>query len=92
MLCLTGQLDRDVYERFHDHAIATLIPLLSPNSDPRADEVLLATAVVLRMSEQFSELSEDGLHHLHGANSLFAMAKDQWSPASVDLRGVAFWT
>lgn len=92
VLCLTGQLDRDVYERFHDHAIATLIPLLSPNSDPRADEVLLATAVVLRMSEQFSELSEDGLHHLHGANSLFAMAKDQWSPASVDLRGVAFWT
>lgn len=92
VLCLRGNLAYEVYERFHGEAIAALIPLLSPQYEAHDYEVLLATTVILRMSEQFTELSEDGLYHLQGANSLFAMAGDQWSPACTGLKGAAFWT
>ena len=92
ILCLRWKLAREVYERFHGDAIAALIPLLSPRYDPQDYEVVLATTVILRMSEQFTELSEDGLYHLHGANSLFAMAGDLWSPTRVGLKEAAFWT
>ncbi|CAI6028909.1 unnamed protein product [Clonostachys chloroleuca] len=75
-----------------NRAIEILIPLLSLDDTYAADETLMATAVILRMSEQFSELAEDAQHHLRGAYSLFATACDKWSPACVDMRGASFWT
>lgn len=68
-----------------------MIPLLSPHFAPATDSALLATTVILRMSEQFSELADDAQHHLHGAYCLFATTGEKWSPFHIDVRGVAFW-
>lgn len=91
VLCMRGKLACEAYEQLHGEAIAALIPLLSLRYDPHMYEVLLATTVILRMSEQFSEISEDGLYHLNGANSLFAMTGYKWSPAHAGLKDTAFW-
>lgn len=92
VLSRSGKLARELYEQLHGDAIASLIPLLSPRYDTHDYEVLLATTVIARMSEQFTELSEDGLYHLHDANSLFAMAGTRWAPSPVGLKEAAFWT
>lgn len=91
VLFLKGKLDEYVHEQFQNKAIGLLIPLLSPHFTPAADKALLATTVILRMSEQFSELADDAQHHLNGAYSLFATTGEKWSPLHVDIRGVAFW-
>lgn len=92
LLLLHGMIDDYVAGHFQDEAISILIPLLSPEAGSTPSEVLLSTAVILRMAEQFSELTEDAQHHLRGAFSLFTTVREKWQPASVDLRGVAFWT
>lgn len=92
LLLLHGKIEEYVAEHLQDEAISILIPLLSPESGSTPNEVLLSTAVILRMAEQFSEMTEDAQHHLHGAFSLFTTVHEKWHPASIDLKGVAFWT
>lgn len=91
VMFLKGKLDEYVQEHFQNKAIGLLIPLLSPHLAPATDEALLATTVILRMSEQFSELADDAQHHLNGAFSLFSTTGEKWSPFQTDIRGVAFW-
>lgn len=91
VLFLKGDVDEYVQEQYQNKAIELLIPLLSPHFAPATDGALLATTVILRMSEQFSELADDAQHHLHGAYSLFATTGEKWSPFHIDVRGVAFW-
>ncbi|KAH6986656.1 hypothetical protein EDB80DRAFT_731789 [Ilyonectria destructans] len=92
VLLLHGMLDECVYEQYSNEAISILIPLLSPDCVYAGNEILLSTAVILRMSEQFSELAEDAKYHLRGACSLFTTLQEKWSPSCTDLRGVSFWT
>lgn len=73
--------------------ISLLIECLCSHPDPQNDEALLATAVILRMSEQFCEINEDAQRHLAGASSLFSLraAQVKWSPHHTDLSGTSFW-
>lgn len=91
IMVLRGELEGPVEERYHNKAIRRLIDSLASHPNPETDEALLATTVILRMSEQFSEIEEDAQHHLGGASSLFATNGVKWSPFQTDLRGTAFW-
>ena len=90
LLHLNDGLDKSIHDDFQNRAIAILIPLL-PHCATGADEALLATTVILRMGEQFSELAEDAQHHLRGAFSLFTTTQEKWSPTMTHVRGVTFW-
>ncbi|KAF2765376.1 hypothetical protein EJ03DRAFT_209028 [Teratosphaeria nubilosa] len=52
---------------------------------------LLATTVILRMAEQFSDMRADYQRHLTGAASLFMDGTD-WSAVEVNLATTCFWT
>lgn len=91
VMSLMGKLEKSVEELYQNKAIGLLIPMLSSQSEPWKDEILLATTVILRMSEQFSEVGDDARHHLNGAFSLFGTSDHRWSPFQTDVRGVAFW-
>lgn len=91
VMFLTGQIEKSVEEAYQSKAIGLLIPLLSAHSQPWKDEIMLATTVILRMSEQFSEVGDDAQHHLNGAFSLFGTSGHRWSPFQTDVRGVSFW-
>ncbi|KAL4896718.1 hypothetical protein BDV59DRAFT_199069 [Aspergillus ambiguus] len=92
VLYLWGRSDRDPADYYHNQAISLLIPLLDPKTRSVSTENLLATIVILRMSEQFSEPDEDAQCHLHGAFSLLTSSKAKWPPDRVDVTGIAFWT
>ncbi|KAL2848602.1 hypothetical protein BJX68DRAFT_267468 [Aspergillus pseudodeflectus] len=90
---LWGRADRAKADYYHNEAIGLLIPLLDAKTQPQAStEDLLATIVILRMSEQFSEPGEDAQCHLYGAFSLLTSSRAKWPPDRVDLKGTAFWT
>ena len=82
-----GKLEQSTEELYQDKAIGLLIPLFSSHSEPWKDESLLATTVILRMSEQFGD---DAQHHLNGVFSLFGNSDRKWASFLTDLR-VAFW-
>jgi hypothetical protein len=88
---LNGKARESVEEVYQKKAIGVSIPLLSSRSEPWRDEILLATTIILRMSEQFSELGNDIQHHLNVAFSLYGTSHHRWSPFQTDVRGVAFW-
>ncbi|KAL2871154.1 uncharacterized protein BJX67DRAFT_377756 [Aspergillus lucknowensis] len=93
VLYLWGRTDRVKPDYYHNQAISLLIPLLDAKSQPQAStEDLLATIVILRMSEQFSEPAEDAQCHLNGAFSLLTSSRSKWRPDRVDVKGIAFWT
>lgn len=79
-------------DHYQNKVITLLIPLLDLGSQLAPAEDLLATVVILRMSEQFSEPQDDTLCHLNGAFSLLTNFKSKWSPDCTDLEGAAFWT
>lgn len=91
VMTLQGQLTPEDEAEYHDKAFGLLIPLLTLRPVPSQDAALLATSVILRMSEQFAELAEDAQHHLNGAFSLFGNANTKWSPSRLDVGGTAFW-
>lgn len=91
VMTLQGQLTPEDKAEYHNKAFGLLIPLLTSRPVPSQDAALLATSVILRMSEQFAELAEDAQHHLNGAFSLFGNAHTKWSPFHLDLGGTAFW-
>ena len=66
---------------------------LATHPHPEQDETMLATAVILRMAEQFCEISDDTKNHFRGASSLFSSrhSTSKWSPYQIDLSGAAFW-
>lgn len=84
------ELDRSEGDRYHDQAITTLIPLLSAESDALRNEALLATVVILRMSEQFCEVQNDTQCHLLGATSLVE-GSNRWSLEEPSLEVASFW-
>jgi hypothetical protein len=88
---LRKTLTTTVKDYYHDQVISRLINALATHPSPATDETLLATAVILRMSEQFYEISEDKKHHLRGASSLFSSRPEKWSSYQTDLSGTSFW-
>lgn len=90
ILHLNEGLDKSIHDDYQSRAITIFIPLLS-NCVTGANTDLLATTVLLRMAEQFTETTEDAGHHLQGAWSVFSSVQEKWSPAMTDLRGAAFW-
>jgi hypothetical protein len=88
---LRGEVDAALEDRYSERAIRQLIVALEQQQQPSEDQTLAATVILLRTSEQFSEVGEDSQHHFGGASSLFAAQGLQWSPFQIDLRGVAFW-
>lgn len=79
-------------DKFLDDAISQLIPLLSPGAPSTATDAVLATTVLLRMLEQFTEPTEDTKCHMNGASSLFSACELKWTPDRLDIQGVSFWT
>lgn len=93
VLFLRGELSASVNDYYQGQAISQVIDALASQRFPEYDEALLATAVILRMSEQFCEVNQDVQQHLSGAISLFSLrgAQTKWSPAQVDISGTSFW-
>lgn len=88
---LLGLVEKAVEQDYSDQVVSLMIPALSSNQANSSNEALLATVVILRMSEQFLELSSDAQRHLQGAASLFLDGTD-WSPDESDLATSCFWT
>ncbi|KAL4894226.1 hypothetical protein BDV59DRAFT_16099 [Aspergillus ambiguus] len=91
LMYLLGMIDKKVEQDYSDQVVSLMIPLLSSESANSSNEALLATVVILRMSEQFLELSSDAQRHLRGAASLFLDGTD-WSPTESNLAISCFWT
>ncbi|KAI9751632.1 MAG: hypothetical protein M4579_005979 [Chaenotheca gracillima] len=91
VMVLQGKLDKAVGERYLDEAIGLLIPLLSSDEVSAKKEILLATTVILRMSEQFAEDWDDAQYHLNGAFSVFTSMGAKWSVWDTSVSGTAFW-
>ena len=91
---LRKQITTAVKDQYHDQVISRLINALATHPHPEQDEAMLATAVILRMAEQFCEISEDTKNHFKGASSLFSTGHGatKWSPYQNDLSGASFWT
>lgn len=92
VLYLLGSCDRARADYLHTEVISRLISELDLESRYLPSEDLLATIVILRMSEQYSEPEQDAQCHLNGAYSLLTSTKFNWSPEDIDLKGTAFWT
>lgn len=88
---LTREMDRSVEEHYMGKVLEILIPLLSSEQATCSNHALLATCVILRMSEQFLDLSHDSQHHLNGAASLFTDGPI-WGGIETDLAVASFWT
>ena len=88
---LLGLIDQSAEERHVGKVLEILIPLLSSIKATSTNEVVLATTVILRMAEQFSELAQDAQSHLNGAASLFMDGTD-WPLTEHNLAVAAFWT
>ena len=89
---LNGELDASVEEQYGNEAISLLIQALATHSsNNETDEALLATSVILRMSEQFAEIGDDAQRHLGGALSLFTTTSTKWSSFQTDALGTTFW-
>ncbi|KAI1629075.1 hypothetical protein EDD37DRAFT_36229 [Exophiala viscosa] len=88
-----GEIDEAVKEDYHCKVIRILIDSLSSVFSPENEATLLATVVILRMSEQFCEIDKDVRHHLDGASSLFTLrgTTRKWSVYDTDLAGTSFW-
>ena len=92
IMCLQGMINRSVEEEFQDAAINLLIPLLSEDPRTWSPGTILTTTIILRTSEQLSEIGDDAKYHLTNAFSVFAATGEQWSTFRTDVDGVAFWT
>jgi hypothetical protein len=84
-------VEKEVEQYYSDRVVSLMIPSLSSDKANSSNEALLATVVILRMSEQFLELSSDAQRHLQGAASLFLDGTD-WSPVESNLSISCFWT
>ena len=71
MLTRQGKLDKTKGDEYEDLAISSFIPQLTDSDNTLTRETTLATAVILRMAEQFSEVQDDARYHLVGASTLF---------------------
>lgn len=82
--------DSSLSEQYSGACAKLLIPLLSDEGFVGSDETLLATLVILRHVEQYTEASQDQAAHLLGAFSLVALRRDP--PPRDSLPGAALWT
>lgn len=88
---LKGEADKSLEDYYSSKVLELLIPLLSSDLATSSNGALLATTVILRMSEQYLEADDDTLHHLNGAASLFADGT-QWALTERDMATASFWT
>lgn len=84
-------LSKEVEEVYSVKCYRLLIKLLE-NPECVADEVLLATTVILRMKEQFLDIWEDSQHHLKGCFSIIAPEKLLRFSPDIGLGDASFWT
>ena len=91
VLYLLGRLDRSYEETYSETALQLLIPKLSEDIRTWPGSVLAVT-ILLRTSEQFSEIGDDQQYHLNGAFSICAAAGRTWDANGADLESVCFWT
>lgn len=77
-------------EQYSGACVKLLIPLLSDEGFVGSDETLLATLVILRHVEQYTEAPQDQAAHLSGAFSLVALRPEP--PPRDSLPGAALWT
>ena len=92
ILCSLGTADKSVEEKHSGRAIRLLIDKLSNGSTTWPESSTLTTTVLLRVSEQFSEICDDRQFHLNGAFTLTASVGRVWSSNPWNLETTAFWT
>lgn len=88
---VSEEFGKDVEEVYSVKCYRLLIKLLEDQACI-ADEVLLATTVILRMKEQFQDLWEDSQYHLRGCFSIIAPEKLLKFSSDITLRDASFWT
>lgn len=92
VMWIQGRIDKKLEEKYHATAITLLIQLLSSDLSPSGSiDALMASTVILRMSEQFYEIGNDGQFHLSSAFSVFVRPGISWSVFRTDLQGTTFW-
>ncbi|KAK3698082.1 hypothetical protein LTR37_017131 [Vermiconidia calcicola] len=92
VLYLLGRLDKHTEERYGNAALSLLILKLSEDPHTWFEGSVLSTTVLLRVSEQFSEVGDDQQYHLNGAFRVSASVGRSWSIDRLDLETTAFWT
>ncbi|KFY95227.1 hypothetical protein V498_03459, partial [Pseudogymnoascus sp. VKM F-4517 (FW-2822)] len=93
VMYLLGIVENCVEEHYNGKVLELLIPLLSSSEEATSsNDALLATTVILRMSEQFLEVGNDAQRHLNGAASIFMDGSTDWSPIESSLAIACFWT
>lgn len=84
-----------VKEDLHDRALRQLIPRVTSYREGHGagddQGPILATTVLLRMTEQFLEPDEDRQHHLYGSSTLFETGYSDWSLFDDTLSSTSFW-
>ncbi|KFY18903.1 hypothetical protein V493_08267 [Pseudogymnoascus sp. VKM F-4281 (FW-2241)] len=93
VMYLLGIVENSVEQHYNAKVLELLIPLLSSSDEATSsNDALLATTVILRMSEQFLEVGNDAQRHLNGAASIFMDGNTDWSPVESSLAIACFWT
>jgi hypothetical protein len=94
VLFLHDRVSIQTKEDLHDQALRQLIPRVSSYREENIDcdlGPILATTVILRMTEQFLELGDDRQHHLYGSSTLFETGYHERSFSSHSPSSTSFW-
>lgn len=91
VLYLHGRIPSEIKTSLHDRAVTQLTPLLTSFHEGHPLGSILASTVLLRMTEQFLEIGEDHQHHLYGGSTLFQICLDEWSLFDDSLSSTSFW-
>ena len=79
-LYLHGRIPVQIKESLHDRALRQLTSMLtSCQKGHHPLGPVLASTILLHMTQQFLELCEDHQHHLYGSSTLFETGFDEWS-------------
>lgn len=91
VLFLNHRVSLEVKDELHNRALRQLTSLLTLSHKSDSIGAILATTVLLRMTEQFLELDEDHQYHLYGSSTLFENEFHDWSVFDDNTPSISFW-
>jgi hypothetical protein len=92
VLHLLGRVSRSTEQHYAGIALNQLIAKLNEDPHTWSETSVLSSTVLMRVSEQFSEIGDDQQYHLNGAFSVSAAGGRTWSIDNHDMATTAFFT
>jgi hypothetical protein len=89
---LLGRVSRSTEQHYAGIALSQLIAKLNEDPHTWSETSVLSSTVLMRVSEQFSEIGDDQQYHLNGAFSVSAAGGRTWSIDKHDMATTAFFT